>query len=115
MTDAINHVATIFLISCVSRPRWASTSSIACRYSVSGVVELQCGARRKRDACRAGTGTFSGTNRGPWVRPPPERRSGGNVRDFGSPALDFQVSYERYWAPGLSATTWWVGFAFKTG
>lgn len=46
---------------------------------------------------------------------PPRAPVRGNVRDFGSPALDFQVSYERYWAPGLSATTWWVGFAFKTG
>lgn len=83
MTDAINHVATIFLISCVSRPRWASTSSIACRYSVSGVVELQCGARRKRDACRAGTGTFSGTNRGPWVRPPQSAGPGATCATSG--------------------------------
>jgi hypothetical protein len=47
----------------------------------------------------------------------PDSWFGGNARAFGSPALDLQVSYERYWtqAPGLTASTWWVGFAFKTG
>ena len=37
--------------------------------------------------------------------------------EVSSPALDFQVAYERYWAkaPGLTADTWWVGFALKTG
>ena len=47
----------------------------------------------------------------------PDSWFGGNARAFGSPALDLQVSYERYWtkAPGFTASTWWVGFAFKVG
>ncbi|MGH7155062.1 MAG: hypothetical protein ACREF3_14155 [Acetobacteraceae bacterium] len=47
----------------------------------------------------------------------PDSWFGGNARAFGSPALDLQASYERYWtkAPGFTASTWWVGFAIKTG
>jgi hypothetical protein len=47
----------------------------------------------------------------------PDSWFGGNARAFGSPALDFQASYERYWtkAPGFTASTWWVGFALKIG